>query len=111
MHRITSRILDANDLGTLRSDLRPSIPARKALRPTFGFDGEDGYGNGGGDETAPDLWDPDAAGRDTVHNGASRKEWNLLVVNDKKVVNAMATPGMCAGSNPPYFAPVRATSE
>jgi len=111
VHRVVSRILDANDLGTLRDDLRPAIPARTALRPSFGFGGDDGSGSGDGDEGAADLWDPDAAGRGAVHNGAGRKEWNLLVVNDQKVVNAMATPGMCAGSNLPYCTPVRTTSE
>jgi hypothetical protein len=96
VHRIVARILDANDLGTVRGDPRASIPARTALRPSFGFGGVDGNNNGGGDESAPDLWDPDATGRGAVHNRASRKEWNLLVVDDKKVVNAMATPGRCA---------------
>jgi hypothetical protein len=81
------------------------------LRPSFGFAGDDGTGNGDGDEGAGDLWDPDAARHGAGQNGAGRKEWNLLVVNDQKVVNAMATPGMCAGSNLPYRTPVRKTSE
>lgn len=68
------------------------MSARKALRPSFGW----GSGDGGAD-TAPDSWDPDAAGRGDVLHGPSKKEWNLLVVNDPKVVNAMAAPGSCAG--------------
>ena len=67
------------------------MSARAALRPSFGWSSDDG-----GADTAPDPWDPDAAGRGAVH-GPSKKEWNLLVVNDPKVVNAMAAPGPCAG--------------
>lgn len=96
VHRVVSRILDANDLGTLRGDLRASpMPARTALRRGFGFGGggdDDGSGDGSGGEHAPDLWDPDATGRGAAH-GVGRKEWNLLVVNDEKVINAMAAPG------------------
>jgi len=73
------------------------MSARTALRPSFGW-GDDGRGDNGND-TAPDSWDPDAAGRGVVH-GASKKKWNLLVVNDQKVVNAMAAPGSCAGIPP-----------
>jgi metalloendopeptidase OMA1, mitochondrial len=102
VHRVVSRILDANDLGTLRGDLRPPIPARTALRPSFGFGGEDGDSDGSGNESVPDIWDPDAAGRSAVQ-GPDRKEWNLLVVNDQKVVNAMATPGMCVCAFPPVL--------
>lgn len=94
VHRVVSRILDANDLGTLRGagdHQRTSMSARTALRPSFGW----GSGDGGAD-TAPDPWDPDAAGRGAVH-GPSKKEWDLLVVNDPKVVNAMAAPGSCTG--------------
>ncbi|KAI0246822.1 peptidase family M48-domain-containing protein [Lactifluus subvellereus] len=85
VHRVVSRILEANDLGTLRGDLRTPIPARTVLQPGFGF------GNGDAEDT-PDLWDPDATGRSATR-GAAKKEWNLLVVNDGKVVNAMAAPG------------------
>ena len=91
MHRVVSRILDANDLGTLRGDPRtPRIPPRTVLQPNL-----DGFGNVDG-EGAPDLWDPDANATTGSHDGArglGRKEWNLLVVNDQKVVNAMAAPG------------------
>jgi len=38
------------------------------------------------------LWDPDANA--TAWRGENqRKQWNLLVVNDENVVNAMAAPG------------------
>jgi len=92
VHRVVSRILDANDLGTLRGDPRtPRMPARTALQPSLG-----GFGNGDGQEGPPDLWDPDANATNEWHDGAQglgRKGWNLLVVNDEKVVNAMAAPG------------------
>jgi Zn-dependent protease with chaperone function len=45
------------------------------------------------EEAVPDLWDPDSTGGGTA-NGFGKKEWNLLVVNDNKVVNAMAAPGV-----------------
>ena len=57
------------------------------LQSAFGFGG-----NGESEEAPPDLWDPDSTGHGTA-NGFGKKEWNLLVVNDKKVVNAMAAPG------------------
>ena len=94
MHRVVSRILDANDLGTLRGDPRtPKTPARTVLQPSRGFGS-----NGDGEEAPPDLWDPDAnaPGRRDGAQGAGGKEWNLLVVNDEKIVNAMAAPGMQA---------------
>jgi hypothetical protein len=52
-----------------------------------------GFGNGESEEVVPDLWDPDSTGRGAAL-GSGKKEWNLLVVNDKKVVNAMAAPGV-----------------
>jgi hypothetical protein len=52
-----------------------------------------GFGNSGSEEAVPDLWDPDSTGGGTA-NGFGKKEWNLLVVNDNKVVNAMAAPGV-----------------
>ena len=90
MHGIVSRILDANDLGTLRGDPRtPLTPPRVAVlqQPSLG-----GFGNGDGEGGQPDLWDPDANA--TAWRGEKqRKEWNLLVVDDPNVVNAMAAPG------------------
>jgi len=49
--------------------------------------------SGGKRSRYTDLWDPDSTGRGAAH-GSGKKEWNLLVVNDKKVVNAMAAPGV-----------------
>jgi len=98
VHRVVSRILETNDLGTLRGDQRmPRVPTRAVLQPSFGFINRDR-----GDESPPDLWDPDATGLSAVDGGSmGRKEWNLLVVNDQKVVNAMAAPGVRAHSMPP----------
>jgi metalloendopeptidase OMA1, mitochondrial len=93
VHRVVSRILDANDLGKLRGDPRTlRAPARTVLQPSRGFGS-----NGDGEEGPPDLWDPDAnaTGWRSGAQGAG-KEWNLLVVNDEKIVNAMAAPGMQA---------------
>jgi len=86
VHRVVSRILEANDLGTLRSDLRTPLPARTVPQPGFGF------GSGDVEEGTAEVWDPDATGRNAAR-GTAKKEWNLLVVNDEKVVNAMAAPG------------------
>lgn len=61
--------------------------------------------NGDGEEGPPDSWDPYANATSGWQDGSQkfgRKEWNLLVVNDQKVVNAMAAPGVqahqCIGS-------------
>ena len=70
------------------------MPARTVLQPNLG-----GFGNGDGQEGTPDLWDPDANATTGWYDGAQgfgKKEWNLLVVNDQKVVNAMAAPGVQA---------------
>ncbi|KAH8986768.1 peptidase family M48-domain-containing protein [Lactarius hatsudake] len=85
VHRVVSRILEANNLGTLRGDQRVPTPPRSMLQPVFGA------GNGESEEGVPDLWDPDSTGHGAAQG--SGKQWNLLVVNDKKVVNAMAAPG------------------
>ncbi|KAI9456016.1 hypothetical protein BJY52DRAFT_1277558 [Lactarius psammicola] len=86
VHRVVSRILEANDLGTLRGDRRVPAPPRNVLQSGFGLV------NGESEGAGPDLWDPDSTGRGAGH-GSGKKEWNLLVVNDQKVVNAMAAPG------------------
>ncbi|KAI9433225.1 hypothetical protein H4582DRAFT_1989770 [Lactarius indigo] len=72
VHRVVSQILEANNLGTLRGDRRVLTPPRSVLQSGLGF------GNGESEEAIPDLWDPDSTGH---------------IVNDQKVVNAMAAPG------------------
>jgi hypothetical protein len=86
VHRVVSRILEANNLGTLRGDLQTPIPTRSMNQTDFGFSSNDV------DEGSPDLWDPDVTGR-SGSSGTAGKEWSLLVVKDEKVVNAMAAPG------------------
>ncbi|KIJ69593.1 hypothetical protein HYDPIDRAFT_36624 [Hydnomerulius pinastri MD-312] len=69
VHRVVTDLLEASNLGTLHS----SEPRRSST-------GSD------------DLWgdDPFSAARPQESGG---KEWNLLVVNDPKVVNAMVSFG------------------
>jgi hypothetical protein len=66
-----------------------------------------GFGSGDGQEGPPDLWDPDAnaTGSGGAAQGAGGKQWNLLVVNDPNVVNAMAAPGAQAQSKLYRFTP------
>lgn len=76
VHRVVSDLLEASDLGTIRS----SSP-RKASADDDG------------------SWhdDPFAAARSQDQHtspGGGVKEWNLLVVNDPKIVNALASFGM-----------------
>ena len=68
IRRVVTRILEANNLGTLEA---PDVHTRH--RP------------------ATDIW---AAGDvDRISPEAGGKEWHLFVVNDDKVVNAMASFG------------------
>ena len=77
VRRIVTQILEANNLGHLKSSGRP-VSVRDP----------------------EDLWDPDAgfgAGRtEDVQPGVGGTEWELMVVNDDKVVNAMASYGSCS---------------
>ncbi|KAF8436894.1 peptidase family M48-domain-containing protein [Boletus edulis BED1] len=73
VHRVVSGLLEASDLGTLG----PSDPS---VSPAV----DDGF------------WrdDPFAAARPhDPHTSPGGKEWNLLVVNDPKIVNALASFG------------------
>ncbi|KAJ3556855.1 hypothetical protein NM688_g1791 [Phlebia brevispora] len=74
VRRVVSRILEANNLGTLKSSGKPS-----AFREP------------------DDVWDPDGAfgssRTEQVNPGAGGREWELMVVNDDKMVNAMAAFG------------------
>ncbi|KAN0075280.1 Peptidase family M48 domain containing protein [Tylopilus felleus] len=69
VHRVVSHLLEASDLGTLRSSGLP-----KSLTDDDGFWHDDPMDS----HTSPDR---------------SVKEWNLLVVNDPKIVNALASFG------------------
>ena len=63
-----SRILEANNLGTLRDDLRVTTPPRSILQLDFEF------GNGESENVAPDLRDPDSIGRGTAHSPGKGSE-------------------------------------
>ncbi|KAI0052798.1 hypothetical protein FA95DRAFT_1553068 [Auriscalpium vulgare] len=76
VHDVASRILSANHLGTLQAADPRGKPTR---RDVFGS------------EATPemsDAWDPDGKTQ-----AGKQKVWNLFVVDDKSVVNAMAAPG------------------
>lgn len=76
VRRVVTRILEANNLGTLKSSGRPV----RSPKPD-------------------DVWDPDGAGAfgsgrtEPINPGLGGHEWELMVVNDDKVVNAMAAYG------------------
>lgn len=76
VHRVVSDLLEASDLGTLHSSNPRKSPAE-----------DDGFWND----------DPFSAARPHDHStppDRGGKEWNLLVVNDPKIVNALASFGM-----------------
>jgi hypothetical protein len=76
VQRVVSRILESSDLGQLRS----SEPRRSLVEALDDFWSEDPFTSGrpSGESSTPE---------------SGGKEWNLLVVNDPSVVNAMATFG------------------
>ena len=81
VRRVVSRILSASNLGLLSGEPE----ARETL---FGFDNFGGFGG---------FSSPDSDFGASAHPSESygpRKEWDVIVVNDKKTVNAMAAPGV-----------------
>jgi hypothetical protein len=82
VHRVVKRILHASNLGSIRGEDQPALPS------PFGL-GTDAEGR---------MWNPDVdvgAARDPGASYGPKKEWDVIVVNDPKVVNAMANPGKC----------------
>lgn len=80
VHRVVKRILHASNLGSIRGEEKPSVPS------PFGL-GTDAEGL---------MWNPDVdvgAARDPGSSYGPKKEWDVIVVDDRKVVNAMANPG------------------
>ena len=71
VHRIVSRMFEANDLGTLRGDQCTPAPPRSVLQSGFRF------GNGKSEDVVPYLWDPDSTGRGAAY-GSGKEEWDLL---------------------------------
>ncbi|KLO12114.1 hypothetical protein SCHPADRAFT_941515 [Schizopora paradoxa] len=84
IRRVVVNILDANDLGILMGE--PEMPSQSYIPPAA-------FGGGQSD----DIWNPDAAPSTTgglnPENVKNTREWNLIVVNDDSVKNAMATYG------------------
>ena len=81
VRRVASRILSASNLGVLRG----SGDASLQQAPYVGSLG------GGGDG-----WNPDTELPQKSPQGAglgSEREWEVMVVNDSKMVNAQAMPG------------------
>ncbi|PPQ95429.1 hypothetical protein CVT26_008450 [Gymnopilus dilepis] len=81
VRRVVSRILRASNLGVLKGEDRPSH-----LSPLgMGWDLE---GN---------AWNPDVefgAAKEPGPVYGPSKEWDVIVVNDSKMINAMASPGI-----------------
>ncbi|KAF9444437.1 hypothetical protein P691DRAFT_677598 [Macrolepiota fuliginosa MF-IS2] len=75
VRRVASRILKHSNLGYVRGETR-TIP-----EPSIGFDNE--------------VWTPsDDYGASVRNTYGPEKEWDVIVVNDNKVINAMASPGV-----------------
>ncbi|KAI0919900.1 hypothetical protein AcW1_002967 [Taiwanofungus camphoratus] len=72
VRRVVTQILESSDLGTLS----PPEPGFVAL-PSAG----------------DDLWMPQTPRSEDFPPGTGGKQWNLMVVNDDRVVNAMASYG------------------
>lgn len=81
VRRVVTRILSASNLGVIRGEQR---------EPTL-FGGFDNFGGLGG------FSSPDSTLGASTHPSEAygpEKQWDVLVVNDRKMVNAMATPGV-----------------
>ncbi|KZV73401.1 hypothetical protein PENSPDRAFT_682882 [Peniophora sp. CONT] len=78
VHAVASRILEANNLGTLHAvGANESMSTRSIM---FGR------------QRDAEAWDVPSS-PDNVKGGLAHKEWHLIVVNDPKMVNAAAAPG------------------
>ena len=75
VRKVVNRLLEANNLGHLKSSGKPATV-----------------------RTPDDVWDPDVgfgSGRaEQIQPGVGGHEWELMVVNDDKIVNAMAAYGL-----------------
>jgi len=81
VRRVVSRVLHASNLGVLRGEAQPSL---SPFGVRSDFEG--------------DSWNPDAdfgAAKDPGPSYGPSKEWDVIVVNDPKMINAMASPGRC----------------
>lgn len=74
VRRVVQRILSSNDLGSVKG-------------MGSGLMRMDVFGSG-------DVWDPAVEGRSSSTTSIGPgKEWDVIVVNDPKVINAMAASG------------------
>lgn len=82
VRRVVQRILASNNLGLVKGMSSESHPSLFSPRSAI-----DGFGG--------DSWDPDKELRAaTAANIGPEREWDVIVVNNPKVMNAMAVPGM-----------------
>jgi metalloendopeptidase OMA1, mitochondrial len=72
VRRVVTRIIESSNLGTLKSD--PSFIAPSGV-------------------STDDIWAPDFGRNESVVPGSGGKEWQLMVVNDENMINAMASFG------------------
>ncbi|KAF5378075.1 hypothetical protein D9615_007517 [Tricholomella constricta] len=89
VRRVVSRILSASNLGHIRGDNNNSSSQYVVPPPLLPvpYHGESGI-------EIP--WDPDARMGRTPEGGETgqEREWEVIVVNDPKMINAQAVPGL-----------------
>jgi metalloendopeptidase OMA1, mitochondrial len=78
VRRVVSRILASSNLGVVRGG-DTTLP----------------YGVGGGEEG----WDPDAELKPGMEKPEEEREWDVIVVNDPKMINAQVMPGINISSS------------
>lgn len=83
VRRVVSRVLSASNLGKIRGSARDSS--------SFGGPGQL-WGN---DEAS---WNPDSQ-RESTYQPETHREWEVVVVDNPRVINAMAAPGARLISN------------
>ena len=82
VRRVVTRILQASNLGSIRGEERQILLSPFGLRV----------------DTEGNVWNPDTdlgAAKIPGESYGPKKEWDVIVVNDKKMINAMANPGKC----------------
>ena len=93
IRRVVATILEANDLGKLQDHDEVGHAPQGLLSRVFS---PHPNGTVSPNDTGNDNWNPDSS-RPNVEisseNVKNTREWNLLVVNDDKMANAMATYG------------------
>lgn len=80
VRRVVTRILQASNLGSIRGEERQVLLSPFGLRTDI-------EGN---------VWNPDTdlgAAKNPGESYGPHKLWDVIVVNDKKMINAMANPG------------------